>query len=83
MSTKEDNPSLTGYYSMEKFIKELQKISGLPDNFDASDEILRGSLQTSSEFNNESLSPYCKNRAEKKSKIANLSLNNNNNEIMK
>ena len=68
---------------MEKFIKELQKISGLPDNFDASDEILRDSLQTSSEFNNESLSPYCKNRAETKSKIANLSLNNYNNEIMK
>ena len=83
MSTIEENPSLTGYYSMEKFIKELQKISGLPDNSDVSDEILRGSLQSSSEYNNEYLSPYCKNRIETKPKITNLSLNNDNNELMK
>ena len=83
MSTKEDNPSLTGYYSMEKFIKELKKISGLPDISDGSDDLQRGTLQTSMEFNNTYLSPYTKNRAETKSKIANLSLNNDNNEMMK
>ena len=83
MSTKEDNPSLTGYYSMEKFIKELKKISGLPDISDGSDDLQRGTLQTSMEFNNTYLSPYCKNRAETKSKIGNLSLNSDNNEMMK
>ena len=83
MSTKEDNPSLTGYYSMEKFIKELKKISGLPDISEGSDDLQRGTLQTSMEFNNTYLSPYCKNRAETKSKITNISLNNDNNEMMK
>ena len=37
MSTKEENPSLTGYYSMEKFIKELKKISGIPDSLSLDD----------------------------------------------
>ena len=39
MSTnKEENPSLTGYYSMEKFIKGLKKISGLPEIPDTNDD---------------------------------------------
>ena len=66
MSNKEENPSLTGYYSMEKFIKELKKISGLPENFEGSDDIQKNNqMQSSLELNNTYLSPYTKNRFEK------------------
>ena len=71
MSTlKEENPSLTGYYSMEKFIKELKKISGINDS--------ALNLEDNN-INNAYFSPYCKNRAEQKPKIINV--NNINNEI--
>ena len=88
MSNKEENPSLTGYYSMEKFIKELKKISGLPETPDIADDIQRNTpLQTSVEFNNTYLSPYSKNRVETKPKIGNslISVNTdlNNNEKIK
>ena len=79
MSTKEDNSSLTGFYSMEKFIKELKKISGLPEILEGADDIQRNNpLQTSIEFNNTYLSPYCKNRAETISKISGSNLSNSN-----
>ena len=66
MSNKDENPSLTGYYSMEKFIKELKKISGLPENFEGSDDIQKNNqMQSSLELNNTYLSPYTKNRFEK------------------
>ena len=85
---KEENPSLTGYYSMEKFIKELKKISGLPEISDTNDDFDKSNqLQTSIEFNNTYLSPYNKNRVENKSKLgtSNISINNdlNSNEKMK
>ena len=79
MANKEDNSSLTGFYSMEKFIKELKKISGLPEVLEGTDDIQRGSpMQTSMEFNNTILSPYCKNRAESKSKKGGGNMSNNN-----
>ena len=81
MSNKEDSPSLTGYYSMEKFIKELKKISGLPEILDGDDIQKNTPLQTSIEFNNTFLSPYCKNRAEPKSKLGTTNISSNNNEI--
>ena len=88
MSNKEENPSLTGYYSMEKFIKELKKISGLPETPDTADDIQKNTpLQTSVEFNNTYLSPYSKNRVETKPKVGNslISVNTdlNNNEKIK
>ena len=81
MSTKEENPSLTGYYSMEKFIKELKKISGIPDSLILDEFQANTPLQTSGELNanNPYLSPYVKNRAEQKSK--NIKVSNINNEI--
>ena len=79
MSSKEENPSLTGYYSLEKFIKELKKISGIPDSLTLDDFQSNMPLHTSSNENNAYFSPYYKNRAEQKSKI--LKINNINNEI--
>ena len=82
MSNKEENPSLTGYYSMEKFIKELKKISGLPENFEGTDDIHKSTpIQTSIEFNNTYLSPYSKNRVETKPKLGNSLITNNNNDL--
>ena len=69
-TNKEENPSLTGYYSMEKFIKELKKISGFPDISESNDDIDKSvPLPNSGEFNNTYLSPYNKNRIETKSKL--------------
>ena len=79
MSSKEENPSLTGYYSLEKFIKELKKISGIPDSLTLDDFQSNMPLHTSSNETNAYFSPYYKNRAEQKSKI--LKINNINNEI--
>ena len=78
MSSKEENPSLTGYYSMEKFIKELKKISGVPDTLELDDYQTSMPLHTSGDVNNAYFSPYYKNRAEQKSKIK---VNNINPEI--
>ena len=88
MANKEENPSLTGYYSMEKFIKELKKISGLPDNLETTEDIQKSTpIQPSVEFSNTYLSPYSKNRVETKPKLGNpiISMNNdlNNNEKIK
>ncbi len=86
MSTKEENPSLTGYYSMEKFIKELKKISGISEISDGIDDLQKSlPLQTSGDFNNTYLSPYSKNRIETKPKLGNTLINNdiNNNEKIK
>ena len=79
MSTKEENPSLTGYYSMEKFIKELKKISGIPDSLNFDEFQSNMPLHTSGDINNPYTSPYTKNRAEQKSK--NIKINNINSEI--
>ena len=63
MSNKEENPSLTGYYSVEKFIKELKKVSGLPENFDDNDDFFQSTpIQTSPDNNIIYLSPYRKDR---------------------
>ena len=79
MSNKEENPSLTGYYSMEKFIKELKKISGLPDDFEGADDIHKSTpIQTSVDINNTYLSPYSKNRVEPKPKLGNSLITSNN-----
>ena len=85
MSSKEENPSLTGYYSMEKFIKELKKISGVPDSLELDDYQSSMPLHTSGDINNAYFSPYYKNRAEQKSKIKVSNINNeiNPNESMK
>ena len=65
MSKKEESPSLTGYYSMEKFIKELKKISGLPETEDNNYNVLQSTpIQASTEINNMYLSPYSKNQAD-------------------
>ena len=77
MTNKEENPSLTGYYSLEKFIKELKKISGLTDISDGNDDLQKNSFQNSNELNNTYLSPYCKNRADTKTKLSSNDLNNN------
>ena len=79
MSSKEENPSLTGYYSMEKFIKELKKISGIPDSLSFDDYQSNVPLHTSGDVNNTNLSPYTKNRAEQKPK--NIKVNSINSEI--
>ena len=79
MSSKEENPSLTGYYSMEKFIKELKKISGIPDSLSFDDYQSNMPLHTSGDINNTNLSPYTKNRAEQKPK--NIKVNNINSEF--
>ena len=81
MSSKEENPSLTGYYSMEKFIKELKKISGIPDSLILDEFQSNMPLHTSGDANtnNPYMSPYAKNRAEQKSK--NIKVNSINNEI--
>ena len=79
MSTKEENPSLTGYYSMEKFIKELKKISGIPDSLVLDEFQSNLPLHTSNDGGNAYFSPYYKNRIEQKSKI--VKINNINNEI--
>ena len=81
MSSKEENPSLSGYYSMEKFIKELKKISGIPDSLILDEFQSNTPLHTSGDVNtnNPYLSPYVKNRAEQKSK--NIKVNNINSEI--
>ena len=85
MSSKEENPSLTGYYSMEKFIKELKKISGVPDSLELDDYQSSMPLHTSGDINNAYFSPYYKNRAEQKSKIkvSNINSEINPNESMK
>ena len=85
MSSKEENPSLTGYYSMEKFIKELKKISGVPDSLELDDYQSNKPLHTSGDMNNAYFSPYNKNRAEQKSriKVNNISTEINQNETMK
>jgi len=85
MSSKEENPSLTGYYSMEKFIKELKKISGVPDSLELDDYQSSIPLHTSGDINNAYFSPYYKNRAEQKSKIkvSNINSEINPNESMK
>ena len=85
MSSKEENPSLTGYYSMEKFIKELKKISGVPDSLELDDYQSSMPLHTSGDINNSYFSPYYKNRAEQKSKIkvSNINSEINPNESMK
>ena len=85
MSSKEENPSLTGYYSMEKFIKELKKISGVPDSLELDDYQSSMPLHTSGDINNAYFSPYYKNRAEQKSKITVSNINSeiNPNESMK
>ncbi len=85
MSSKEENPSLTGYYSMEKFIKELKKISGVPDSLELDDYQSNMPLHTSGDINNAYFSPYYKNRAEQKSKIkvSNINSEINPNESMK
>ena len=75
MSTKEENPSLTGYYSMEKFIKELKKISGIPDSLVLDEFQSNLPLHTSNDGGNAYFSPYYKNRIEQKSKIAPLTKN--------
>ena len=79
MSIKEENPSLTGYYSMEKFIKELKKISGIPETLGLDEFQSNKPLQTSSNANNTYFSPYTKNRVEQKSKL--VKVNSINNEI--
>ena len=81
MSSKEENPSLTGYYSMEKFIKELKKISGIPDSLILDEFQPNNPLHTSGDgnSNNPYMSPYAKNRAEQKSK--NIKVNSLNPEI--
>ena len=79
MSIKEENPSLTGYYSMEKFIKELKKISGIPETLGLDEFQSNKPLQTSSNANNTYFSPYTKNRIEQKSKL--VKVNSINNEI--
>ena len=61
---------------MEKFIKELKKISGITDSLNLEENIQNN-------INNAYLSPYCKNRAEQKSKINNINNEINNNEAMK
>ena len=63
MSSKEENPSLTGYYSMEKFIKELKKISGIPDSLILDEFQSNMPLHTSGDANtnNPYMSPYLKN----------------------
>ena len=85
MSTKDENPSLTGYYSMEKFIKELKKISGIPDSLELDDYQSNMPLHTSNDMNNAYFSPYYKNRAEQKSriKVNNINTEINPNETMK
>ena len=85
MSTKDENPSLTGYYSMEKFIKELKKISGVPDSLELDDYQSNMPLHTSGDMNNAYFSPYYKNRAEQKSriKVNNINTEINPNETMK
>ena len=85
MSTKDENPSLTGYYSMEKFIKELKKISGVPDSLELDDYQSNIPLHTSNDMNNAYFSPYYKNRAEQKSriKVNNINTEINPNETMK
>ena len=85
MSTKDENPSLTGYYSMEKFIKELKKISGVPDSLELDDYQSNMPLHTSNDMNNAYFSPYYKNRAEQKSriKVNNINTEINPNETMK
>ena len=85
MSSKEENPSLTGYYSMEKFIKELKKISGVPDSLELDDYQSNMPLHTSNDMNNAYFSPYYKNRAEQKSriKVNNINTEINPNETMK
>ena len=80
MSSKEENPSLTGYYSLEKFIKELKKISGIPDSLTLDDFQSNMPLHTSSNENNAYFSHYYKNRAEQKSKI--LKIKQKNKEII-
>ena len=85
MSNKEENPSLSGYYSVEKFIKELKKISGIPENFDDNDDILQSTpIQTTQDNNIINLSPYNKNRVETQSdKDNNIYLSLNDNEKIK
>ena len=85
MSTKDENPSLTGYYSMEKFIKELKKISGVPDSLELDDYQSNMPLHTSNDMNNAYFSPYYRNRAEQKSriKVNNINTEINPNETMK
>ena len=85
MSTKDENPSLTGYYSMEKFIKELKKISGVPDSLELDDYQSNMPLHTSNDMNNAYFSPYYKNRVEQKSriKVNNINTEINPNETMK
>ena len=79
MSSKEENPSLTGYYSMEKFIKELKKISGIPDSLILDDNQSNRPLHNSGDANNVYSSPYLKNRVEQKPK--NIKVNNINSQI--
>ena len=79
MSSKEENPSLTGYYSMEKFIKELKKISGIPDSLILDDNQSNRPLHNSGDANNVYSNPYLKNRVEQKPK--NIKVNNINSQI--
>ena len=82
MSNKEENPSLTGYYSMEKFIKELKKISGLSENLDDNNDIqIDTPIQTSMDNNIIYLSPYSKDRGESNSSIGNIYSSSKNKEL--
>ncbi len=82
MSNKEENPSLIGYYSMEKFIKELKKISGLSENLDDNNDIqIDTPIQTSTDNNIIYLSPYSKDRVESNSSIGNIYSSSTNKEL--
>ena len=86
MSSKEDNPSLARYYSMEKFIKELKKISGIPDSLSLDDLPSNTTTQPTGYGNYGFSSPYYKNRAEPKQKNIKVNFANNDlnqNESMK
>ena len=86
MSNKEENPSLTGYYSVEKFIKELKKVSGLPENFDDNDDFFQSTpIQTSPDNNIIYLSPYRKDRDIDKDNLYSSTMNKelNDNEKIK
>ena len=86
MSSKEENPSLARYYSMEKFIKELKKISGIPDSLSLDDLPSNTTTQPTGYGNYGFSSPYYKNRAEPKQKNIKVNFANNDlnqNESMK
>ena len=67
---------------MEKFIKELKKISGLSENLDDNNDIqIDTPIQTSTDNNIIYLSPYSKDRVESNSSIGNIYSSSTNKEL--